>query len=289
MRASRARGPRPLNPEFARTVRVSAEVTASREGAVGELELLDLAERCARAAAAELMPRLGRVEQLRSKSSPTDPVSEADMAAERAVRALLARERPGDAILGEEGGATGGGELRWVVDPLDGTTNFLYAIPAFAVSVACEDAHGALAGVVLDPSREECFSATRSGPARLNGRSFRAPRRGGLSSALLATGFGYEAEVRSRQAEVLARVLPRVRDVRRGGAAALDLVWTALGRLDGYYERGLKPWDRAAGVLIAQRAGLAVRELAPADGLPEGVLVAPETWIEDLLRLVGRG
>ena len=275
---------------------MSTEAAASREGAADEAQLLELAERCARAAAAELMPRLGRVAQLRSKSSPTDPVSEADVAAERAVRDLLARERPDDAILGEEGGATGGrgtalGKarpegLRWVVDPLDGTTNFLYSIPAFAVSVACEDASGALAGVVLDPSRDECFAATRSGPARLNGEPFASLSRGGLSTALIGTGFGYEAAVRARQAQVLAHVLPRVRDVRRAGAAALDLVWTAVGRMDGYYERGLKPWDRAAGVLIAERAGLAVRELEARGEEPPGVMVAPADWIEELYALV---
>jgi myo-inositol-1(or 4)-monophosphatase len=252
-----------------------------------EHELLTLAERCARAAASELMNRYGgSVAGLRAKTTPTDLVSEADLAAERAIRELLARERPGDAILGEEGGASGTGELRWVVDPLDGTINYLFEFPQFAVSVACQDAAGALAGVVLDPVRDECFTATRSGPAKLDGVPFAAPLRGGMPEALVGTGFAYDAAVRARQAEVLARVLPRVRDVRRAGSAALDLVWCACGRLDGYWERGLKPWDRAAGVLIAQRAGLAVRELEPRDGLPDGVLVGPERWVDELYGLV---
>ena len=131
-------------------------------------ELLEVAVEAADAAATELLERFGgRASGVRAKSTPTDLVSEADLAAERAIRAVLARRRPGDSILGEEGGATGSGELRWVVDPLDGTINFLYGFPVFAVSVACEDADGALAGVVLDPVREERFSATRSAPALL--------------------------------------------------------------------------------------------------------------------------
>src|SRR5436309_8457654 len=131
-----------------------------------ERELLDVAHEAARAAAAELRPRFGHRQQgVRSKSTPTDLVSDADVAAETAIRAVLERRRPGDSVLGEEGGATGDGDLRWVVDPLDGTINFLFGIPAFAVSVACEDAGGPLAGVVLDPVRGECFTATRSGEA----------------------------------------------------------------------------------------------------------------------------
>ncbi len=175
---------------------------------------------------------------MQAKSSPTDLVSETDVAAESAIRDVLGRRRPDDAILGEEGGATGHGELRWVIDPLDGTTNFLFGVPQFAVSVACEDADGGLAGVVLDPIRDECFTATRSGPPELNREEIRLIRQSDLAVALVATGFGYSAEVRARQAEVLTRVLPRVRDIRRAGAAALDLCWCACGRYDAYWERG---------------------------------------------------
>ena len=131
---------------------------------IDEAELLGIARDAARAAAAELVPRFGhRQGGVRAKSGPTDLVSDADIAAESAIRGLISERRPGDAILGEEGGVTGEGELRWVVDPLDGTINFLFGIPAFAVSVACEDAAGALAGVVLDPMRDECFAATAAG------------------------------------------------------------------------------------------------------------------------------
>ena len=185
----------------------------------------------------------------------------AQEAAEAAIRKVLADRRPGDAILGEEGGASGDGELRWVIDPLDGTINFLFGIPAFAVSVACEDANGTLAGIVLDPIRQECFGATRSGPPRLNGEQIAPSGRDDMSTAMVATGFSYDSEVRARQGAVVARVLPRVRDIRRVGAAALDLSWCACGRFDAYYERGLHPWDLAAGGLVAREAGARVEGL----------------------------
>jgi myo-inositol-1(or 4)-monophosphatase len=252
-----------------------------------EAELLAVAREAARAAADELVPRFGH-EQIgvRSKSTPTDLVSDADVAAERAIRDVLERRRPGDAILGEEGGATGSGELRWVVDPLDGTINFLFGIPAFAVSVACEDASGPLAGVILDPIRGECFTATRSGAAQLNREPIEASKADDLATAMVATGFGYDAGVRARQAEVVSRVLPRVRDIRRVGAAALDLAWCACGRFNAYYERGVHQWDISAGTLIAARAGLEVRELHPAGGDPYGIVVAPAGLIEALYGLV---
>ncbi len=250
-------------------------------------ELLDVAHEAARAAADELRPRFGHHQaDIRAKSSPTDLVSAADLAGEAAIRAVLATRRPQDAILGEEGGETGDGELRWVIDPLDGTTNFLFGVPQFAVSVACEDHDGGLVGVVLDPMREECFAATRSVAATLDGVTITGSRRDDLATALVATGFGYEAGVRARQGAVLQRVLPRVRDVRRTGSAALDLAWTAAGRYDAYYERGIKHWDHAAGDLIAQRAGLTVRTLEADGPDPAGVIAAPPSLIDELLGLV---
>jgi myo-inositol-1(or 4)-monophosphatase len=252
-----------------------------------EGELLAVAREAARASAAELMPRFGHTgRDVQAKSSPTDLVSEADVTAEQAIRRVLGERRPGDAILGEEGGETGDGELRWVIDPLDGTTNYLFGVPQFAVSVACEDAAGVLAGVVLDPVRDECFSATRSGPAELDGVPLSAPLRGDLPTALVATGFSYESRVRARQALVLTRVLPRVRDIRRAGAAALDLCWCACGRYDAYYERGLKPWDHAAGGLICRRAGLELRTLPAGGEDPAGLLAAPAALVGELLALV---
>jgi myo-inositol-1(or 4)-monophosphatase len=241
-----------------------------------EQALLAVAQEAAGAAAAELSGRFGHHQRgVHAKSGPTDLVSDADVAAEAAIRAVLARRAPGDAILGEEGGASG-----------DGTINFLFGIPVFAVSVACQDEHGALAGVVLDPIREECFAATRSGPSTLNGVEIVASRQDVLSQALVATGFGYDANVRGRQAEVLVRVLPRVRDIRRAGAAAIDLAWCACGRVDAYFERGVHAWDIAAGVLIAERSGLPVRELAAEGEDPSGLLTAPGALIDELQALV---
>ncbi|MHB8659256.1 MAG: inositol monophosphatase family protein [Solirubrobacteraceae bacterium] len=254
-----------------------------------EVVLLAVAWEAAEAAADELRSRFGLASAgVRAKTTPTDLVSEADVAAERAIRKVLARRRPGDAILGEEGGASGDGALRWIVDPLDGTVNYLFGYPHFAVSVACEDRAGALSGVVLDVVRGERFGATRSGSATLDGEVV-APRTpaSALAFALLATGFDYDASLRSRQADVLSRVLPRVRDVRRSGSAALDLVWCACGRLDAYYERGVHEWDIAAGVLIAERAGLVVRRLEPrGDEEPWGVLAAPAEIFDELAELV---
>ena len=255
---------------------------------MSDAELLDVAVEAARAAAEELLKRFGQRDGVRAKSTPTDLVSDADLAAESAIRAVLAERRPGDAILGEEGGASGAGELRWVVDPLDGTVNFLFGIPMFGVSVACEGADGARAGVVLDPLRDECYTATRAGPATLNG----APLEGiqhetELSLAMVATGFSYDSALRARQSAILTRVLPRVRDIRRAGSAALDLCWCACGRYDLFYERGLNAWDVAAGSLIAERTGLVVRELPAAGDEPAGVLVGPEGLVEELFPLVG--
>jgi myo-inositol-1(or 4)-monophosphatase len=262
-----------------------------------EAELLDVARAAARVAAAGLLARYEHTAQgLDTKTTATDPVSDADRAAEAAIRALLAERRPGDAILGEEGGetaATGEGSgVRWVVDPLDGTVNYLFRYPQWSVSVAAEDADGtALVGVVLDPLRDEELSATRSGPLLRDGAPVaQQPRAATLDVALVATGFGYDAAVRARQAEVLRDVLPRVRDVRRGGSAALDLAWTALGRCDAYWERGVKAWDVAAGGLLCARAGLELHELPPADGMPSGLLAAPPALAAELLALVaGRG
>ena len=252
-----------------------------------ELDLLAVAHDAARAAADELLARFGGERlNVRAKSTPTDPVSEADLAAEAAIRRVLGDRRPDDAILGEEGGASGGGDLRWVIDPLDGTVNYLFGIPQFAVSVACEDAAGALVGVVLDPVRDELFAATRSGPATLNGAPIRASAKDDLATALVATGFAYDAGVRARQGIVVTRLLPLVRDIRRAGAAALDLGWCACGRYDAYFERGLQPWDVAAGGLIAARAGLELRELPKNEDGPAGVLAAPPALAGELLALV---
>ncbi|MFL5861701.1 MAG: inositol monophosphatase family protein [Solirubrobacteraceae bacterium] len=252
-----------------------------------EDELLAVAHEAAVAAADELMSRFGgRVRGLRTKSSATDPVSEADLAAEAKIRGVLGKRRPGDAILGEEGGESGEGELRWIVDPLDGTVNFLFGIPQFSVSVACQDSDGMVVGVVLDPVREETFAATRSGSPTLNYQTISGSLREELATALVSTGFAYDAAVRAKQAVVVSRLLPRVRDIRRAGSAALDLAWLACGRYDAYYERGVNLWDYAAGGLIASRAGLVVRELAAAADGPAGLAAAAPALMDELLDLI---
>jgi myo-inositol-1(or 4)-monophosphatase len=273
------------------------EGTPSKSGQLGpeegisESQLLELAVTVARDAGALLRERFdgGGERALASKSTPTDLVSEADFASERLIRGALARARPDDGFLGEEGGGEeGSSSLTWVVDPLDGTVNFLFSIPQWCVSVAVRDVRGVLAGAIFDPCRDELFTATRDGVALLNGASI-VPRgrRVDLASAMVATGFAYDAEVRAAQAEVFARLVPRVRDIRRFGSAALDLAWTAAGRYDAYFERTVKPWDIAAGTLICERAGLTVLELPERAGLPLGVLATAPAIAGPLFELVG--
>jgi myo-inositol-1(or 4)-monophosphatase len=255
----------------------------------GPLDVIELAERIAREAGAQLREAFsGAAVDIQTKSSPTDLVSAADVAAEQLIREALLAARPDDGMLGEEGSdSPGTSGLRWIVDPLDGTTNFLFGIPQWGVSIAVEDESGTLAGVVFDPMRDELWAAVRGAAPTLNGEPFRHPERsGGLANALVATGFGYAADVRAIQAESVTRLLPRVRDIRRVGSAAIDLAWTAAGRYDAYYERGVKLWDIAAGELICASAGLHTRRLDPAPPAEGGILVAPAAMAEDLAALV---
>jgi myo-inositol-1(or 4)-monophosphatase len=218
------------------------------------------------------------------KSSPTDPVSDADREAERMIQGLLAAERPDDGVIGEEGADTEAANGRlWIVDPLDGTVNFLYGLRAWAVSIALEDANGIAVGVVFNPVDEECFSARRGGGAELNGRPIHVTGCPSLDRAMVATGFSYEADQRARQADLLTRLLPQVRDIRRAGAAALDLAYVACGRVDAFYERGLKRWDEAAGRLLVKEAGGVVEDLS---GEPHGVLAAATRPLAALLEQV---
>jgi myo-inositol-1(or 4)-monophosphatase len=226
----------------------------------------------------------GPVEGLERKSSVTDPVSDADRAAEDAIRTLLAAERPDDGLLAEEGSrAEAASGRQWIVDPLDGTVNYLYGFPAWCVSVALKDDEGNAVGVVRDPLRDETFRAARGHGCELNGSRVRVRERDDLSRALVATGFAYDQERRTEQAEVVRRVLPNVRDIRRAGAAALDLSWLAAGRLDGYWERGLRAWDWAAGRLLVEEAGGAVAELS---GEPCGLVAAGPALLPALAALV---
>jgi len=234
---------------------------------------LELAERAARAAGEVLLGYFGHAaEGLASKTSPTDPVSDADREAERVIRELLLGERPEDGLIGEEGSETSAANGRtWIVDPLDGTVNFLYGLRTWAVSIALEDADGLAVGVVFNPIDDECFCARRGGGAVLNGRPIRVTECSSLDSAMVGTGFSYESERRSEQAQLLLELLPRVRDIRRAGAAALDLAYVAAGRVDAFYERGLKRWDEAGGRLLVVEAGGVAENLG---GAPRGVIAA---------------
>jgi fructose-1,6-bisphosphatase/inositol monophosphatase family enzyme len=267
---------------------------AARDGGEGidgadELEeLASVALEAARAGAAVLAAAVSAgTGGIDTKTSATDMVSDADRESEAAVSGVLAHRRPHDGVLGEEGtsrdGSTG---VRWVVDPLDGTTNFLFGIPQYCVSVAAEVEGETAVGVVIDPCRNEIWRAIRGRGATRDRVPCRvAAGRSTLPTALVATGFGYRRERRQWQGAVAAKVLPEVRDLRRFGSAALDLCWTAGGRYDAYYEWGLNPWDLAAGALIAAEAGARVGIL------PGRLIVAatPELFepLCDLLREAG--
>jgi len=226
-------------------------------------DLLDLARTIA-TEAADLAVRRRRegVAVAATKSTIVDVVTEADREVEELVRGRIADARPQDGILGEEGGGQAGSSgLTWIVDPIDGTVNYLYGIPHYAVSIAVVEGEPdpqlwtALAGVVVNPPSGELFAAAAGGGATLGGRPIRVADPVPLELALVGTGFSYDAEARRRQGAVAAGLLPVVRDLRRMGAAALDLCAVACGRLDAYFELGLAPWDHAAGALIAREAG----------------------------------
>lgn len=238
----------------------------------------------------------GSVGNVSAKTSPTDLVSEADFKSQRLLREAIGEHRPEDGFVGEEEDGSndheGASGLRWVVDPLDGTVNYLFEIPQWCVSVAVEREGVVLAGAIYDPCRDELFSVRHDGPAELNGCQLEGPRGRPLEEAMVATGFYYQAEVRVAQAKVLERLLPAVRDIRRFGSAALDLAWIAAGRYDAYFERGIKLWDRAAGELLCRRVGLEVRELAPLlneageEAAPGGILVCHPSIIGELESIV---
>jgi myo-inositol-1(or 4)-monophosphatase len=240
-------------------------------GQDGPGDLLAIALDAAVAAGELLATRDGRdggVSVAATKSSPTDVVTEMDRRAEELIRSRILAARPADAILGEEGGQTGDAPVRWVIDPLDGTVNYLYGLHDWAVSIAAEVRGVIVAGVVNVPRRGEMFGATLGGGAWLESGTGRVTLRCGpgvpLAQALVATGFGYLAARRKVQGEVVAALLPRVRDIRRGGVASVDLCSVAAGRVDGFYERGLNYWDYAAGGLIAAEAGAVVGGLGGA-------------------------
>ena len=218
-----------------------------------------------------------------TKSSPTDVVTAADRASEELLVSGIRAARPDDGVLGEEGAArTGTSGVRWVVDPIDGTVNYLYGLPQWAVSIGIEVDGTTEVGVVFDPAKDELYTAVRGGGAQLDGRPLRCNDVQELSKALVATGFSYEVARRSRQAQLLSMLLPRVRDVRRLGAGAIDLCAVAAGRVDAYYEQALQPWDMCAGLLIAAEAGARVGGLR---GSPPGarLVLASSPGVHDAL------
>jgi myo-inositol-1(or 4)-monophosphatase len=249
-------------------------MTGANLSRYSQSDLLELAQEVAGPAGDLLRARLAGVAGglllatgASAKSSPTDLVTDVDRASEALIVGALLRARPDDGIQGEEGssqkGSTG---VTWVIDPLDGTINYLYGIPAFAVSIAASVGGRSLVGVVHNPLTGEMFTASQGEGAWLDGDPLRLQPTGRpLAEALVGTGFSYSAQNRAAQARMLAIILPAVRDIRRAGSAALDLCAVACGRLDAYYEAELKPWDLAAGEVIAREAGATVISL---EGLP---------------------
>jgi myo-inositol-1(or 4)-monophosphatase len=232
-------------------------------GQVDARALLDLAVTTARAAGKLIVEgRRGQVRVADTKSSPTDVVTDNDVASERLIRSRILAVRPDDGFVGEESAATEGTSgVSWVADPIDGTVNYLYGIPQYAVSIAAEHGGRTVAGAVLDATSGELFTAVRGEGAHLDGEPISVSSTTDLSHTLVGTGYHYRSDVRVHQAAELARLLPRIRDLRRLGSASLDLCYVACGRLDAYVERGLRPWDLAAARLVVEEAG----------GLVEGV------------------
>jgi myo-inositol-1(or 4)-monophosphatase len=265
-------------------------------GAPDPEALLTLARSAAGAAAGMLADRRpagpqGRPDVADTKSSPTDVVTEMDTAAEQLIRKLILDQRPDDAFLGEEGGADSGrSAVRWVIDPIDGTVNYLYDLQHWSVSIGVEVDGVTVAAVVAAPRLAEVYTAVRGAGSWCNDARLHVRPAAKLEAALVATGFGYRAERRERQGAIVGALLPRVRDIRRAGSAALDLCAVAVGRLDGYYERGTHDWDRSAGALIATEAGAVVGGFHGRAASEAMVLAAPEgtfTALHDAL--VGLG
>jgi myo-inositol-1(or 4)-monophosphatase len=257
---------------------------------VAELDLnalhelaVDVAER----AGALLTQHRPRKLDVTTKTTPTDVVTHMDHESEELIVGLLRRARPDDSVVGEEGANTSGTSgVRWIVDPIDGTVNYLYDLPGWAVSIAAETADGTVVGVVHVPTMGETYTALLGDGARCNGDLVRCSDQSALDQALVGTGFGYDAGRRASQADVLRHLLPRVSDIRRLGAAAVDLCMVASGRFDCYYERGVNLWDFAAGALIAEEAGARVAGLRGAPASAEFLLAAPPALFDQMHELL---
>jgi len=247
-------------------------------------ELERIASTTARAAAGVVTAAYGRPRAVGRKSSPTDVVTQTDLRAEDLVRELLHEATPQAGILGEEGGKTApGARLQWVIDPLDGTINFLYGVPVFAVSIAAALDGEIVAGAVIDVLRDELFAAHHGAGARRDGAPISVSACSSLPEALVTTGFSYRAELRDLQGEVAHRLLSRARDLRCFGSAALELCWVACARMDGYFQRGTEIWDRAAGALIAAEAGARTELPCPEN---DDLVIAASPGVFEELRAV---
>ncbi|AYY13497.1 inositol monophosphatase [Actinobacteria bacterium YIM 96077] len=252
--------------------------------------LVELAVSVAHEAGALARERRGAVEQMAvasTKSTPTDIVTESDTAAERLIRERVLQARPGDAIHGEEGGHSDGESgVVWVVDPIDGTVNYLYGFPHYAVSIGIQVEGTVEGGVVHNPATGETWAAIRGSGAMLDDEPIRTSQCTDLSLALVGTGFSYDSQQRAQQAEIVAGLLPQVRDIRRAGVASLDLCAVACGRLDAFYESGLKLWDSAAGALIAEEAGGVVTGLHGAAASQSMVVAAAPGIVHELTSVI---
>ncbi|MEJ2890677.1 inositol monophosphatase family protein [Actinomycetospora aeridis] len=274
--------------------RTVAPVPTGPTGQTGPADLADLAAAVAGETAAlarAVRERVVTRERLDTKSSATDVVTEGDRACEALVRERLAAARPDDLVLGEEGGGSGTpaqGQVRWVVDPIDGTVNYTHGLPWFSVSIGAERDGRMVAGAVVEPVSGRVWRAARGHGATCDGEPLRVSTLDDLALAVIGTGMGYDPARRARQAALLARIAGRIGDVRRTGCASLDLCAVAAGWLDGFYEHGLHPWDHAAGGLIAEEAGAVVRlPGADPDGLGvEATLVAAPALAATLTELL---
>lgn len=250
-------------------------------------ELRSLATEVAEAAGAMILERRRGDFAIDTKSAKGDFVTEVDKAAEEMIISAITAARPNDGFLGEEGADTiGSSGVRWIIDPIDGTTNFVYDIPGYCVSVAAELDGEVVAGAVVDPVHRETFSAHLGGGATRNGDPIGASAVQEVANMVVATGFSYLAERRRKQGEVLLGVIPEILDIRRIGAAATDLCAVACGRVDASYELALNPWDYAAGALIAQEAGAIVCDFAGNPASPDGVVAAPPAVMDAFLHLL---
>ncbi len=234
-----------------------------------------------------LAGRKAGLQNVQTKSTATDMVTEFDRASEKLIVEGLRERRPLDAIVGEEGASVAGTSgITWYIDPIDGTTNFLYDLPAWAVSIGAKDSNGPIAGVVYIPALGEMFSATRGGGAFLNDSPIRSNNITDVAQALVCTGFSYAAEQRTLQAQRVSKFIHQIRDIRRAGAAAIDLCFVACGRIDAYFEENLHQWDIAAGILIAHEAGCRSGDFAGNAPRPAEILTTAPAIFDQLSGLI---